>query len=138
VVGYALYCGTATGEYAERLDVQNTLTCTISNLNPGSTYYFVVTAYTAGQVESLPSNEVAYAVPGQLQISISPDNSTATLRFAVNPNWLWQLQASDNLVTWNTIFLTYPVVNTWVEVLDPMPTNRLCFFYRVAATPIPP
>lgn len=64
VSGYAIHYGTSGGNYTVRVDVGNTTTCTITNLNPGVTYFFVATAYTADGLESLPSNEVSYTVPG--------------------------------------------------------------------------
>jgi len=63
VSGYAIHYGTASGVYTVRVDVGNVTTCTITNLTPATTYYFVATAYTADGLESLPSNEVAYTVP---------------------------------------------------------------------------
>lgn len=63
VAGYAIHYGTASSNYTVRVDVGNATTCTITNLTPGATYYFVATAYTADGQESLPSNEVSYTVP---------------------------------------------------------------------------
>ncbi|HEY9171241.1 MAG TPA: fibronectin type III domain-containing protein, partial [Verrucomicrobiae bacterium] len=64
VAGYAIHYGTASGNYTVRVDVGNRTSVTLSNLAPGVTYYFVATAYAADGQESLPSNEVAYTVPG--------------------------------------------------------------------------
>lgn len=64
VSGYAIHYGTVSSNYHVRVAVGNATTCTITNLTPGVTYYFVATAYTADGQESLPSNEVAYTVPG--------------------------------------------------------------------------
>lgn len=64
VYGYAIHYGTASSNYTVRVDVGNQCTCTITNLTPGVTYYFVATAYTTDGQESLPSNEVSYTVPG--------------------------------------------------------------------------
>ena len=64
VSGYALHYGTASSNYTIRIDVGNATSCTITNLTPGVTYYFVATAYATDGQESLPSNEVAYTVPG--------------------------------------------------------------------------
>lgn len=49
--------------YTVRVDVGNRTSCTLTNLTPGVTYYFVATAYAADGQESLPSNEVSYTVP---------------------------------------------------------------------------
>lgn len=66
VAGYAIHYGEASGNWTVRVDVGNRTSCTISNLIPGATYYFVATAYAADGQESLPSNEVAYTVPGEV------------------------------------------------------------------------
>ena len=60
VVGYAVYCGTNSGSYQTRLDVGNQTNATVQVPANGATYFFVVTSYRVGGVESLPSNEVSY------------------------------------------------------------------------------
>lgn len=66
VQGYYLYHGPASGQYTNRVQVPAlpSPTCTISNLASGSLTFFVVTAFTAAGLESDPSNEVSYTVPG--------------------------------------------------------------------------
>lgn len=63
VVGYALYYGTSSGTYPNRVDVGSVTNATVSGLQEGVVYYFVATAYDAASLESLPSNEVSYSVP---------------------------------------------------------------------------
>jgi hypothetical protein len=70
VVGYELYYGTASGQYAESIDVGNTTSYTLSMLTPG-TRYFAVTAYKFGHHESGFSNEVSKEITGAA--SASPD-----------------------------------------------------------------
>jgi hypothetical protein len=65
VAGYAIHYGTTSSNYTVRVDVGNATSCTVTNLTSGITYYFVATAYAADGQESLPSNEVAYTVPGE-------------------------------------------------------------------------
>ncbi|MBI3851827.1 MAG: fibronectin type III domain-containing protein [Verrucomicrobia bacterium] len=72
VAGYALYYGTASGNYSQRLDVGNQTTATVTNLTPGERYYFVVTAYNILGLESEPSNEVAYDVPATVPTNEPP------------------------------------------------------------------
>jgi hypothetical protein len=62
-VGYRLHVGTSSGNYTQITDVGNLTTTILSNLLHASTYYCVVTAYNAANVESSPSNEVSYTVP---------------------------------------------------------------------------
>lgn len=76
VSGYRVYYGTSSGNYTTVIDVGNTTTATISNLTPGTTYYFVVTAYNASGVESTPSNETAATATGSPTVAIAtPGNS---------------------------------------------------------------
>src|ERR1700720_2558375 len=63
VVGYRLHSGTTSGVYTQTTEVGNALAVSVSNLVNGNTYFFVVTAYNAAQVESPASNEVSYLVP---------------------------------------------------------------------------
>lgn len=58
VAGYRVYVGTASGVYASPVDVGKVTTCTITGLQGGRVYYFVVSAYN--QVgEGTVSNEVS-------------------------------------------------------------------------------
>lgn len=61
--GYRLYYGTNSGVYRVSVDVGTNLTATIIGLTTGPTNYFIVTAYNAHGIESLPSEELAYSVP---------------------------------------------------------------------------
>jgi hypothetical protein len=61
VVGYKVYMGTASGVYGLPITVGNVTSYALNNL-PVATYYFVVTAYNASGIESLPSNEVSKSV----------------------------------------------------------------------------
>jgi hypothetical protein len=62
VKGYDLKWGTKTGVYATTLDVKNVTTASTPDLPPG-TYFFVVTAYNAAGLQSIPSNEVSTVIP---------------------------------------------------------------------------
>ena len=62
VVGYALYSGTNSGNYLTRTEVGTNLTASVEGLVEGR-WYFVVTAFTTNNIESLPSNEVNAEVP---------------------------------------------------------------------------
>jgi hypothetical protein len=63
VAGYRVYYGTTSGHYTTMISVGNSTTCTISNLEPGMTYYFAVTAYDTSGNESAYSQEIPYTVP---------------------------------------------------------------------------
>lgn len=57
-----MHYGNNSGNYTQAINVGKTTTATLSNLTQGSTHFVVVAAYTAAGLESLPSNEVAFAV----------------------------------------------------------------------------
>lgn len=63
VAGYRVYYGPTSHNYKTMLSAGNSTTATISNLNPGKTYYFAVTAYDTSGNESSFSLEIAYTVP---------------------------------------------------------------------------
>jgi hypothetical protein len=63
VVGYFLYYGTASGTYSSKINAGGNTTATATNLALGTTYFFAATAYDAVGDESVPSNEISYAVP---------------------------------------------------------------------------
>ena len=64
VASYTLRYGTTSGSYPTAMDVGNVLTATASNLVAGKRYFFVVTARNTSGLDSLPSNEVDYTLPG--------------------------------------------------------------------------
>ena len=63
VVGYNVYSGTASRTYANTVQAQNSTSITLSNLAPGTTYYFAATTYNVAGLESDYSAEASYTVP---------------------------------------------------------------------------
>jgi hypothetical protein len=61
--GYRLHFGTSSGNYTQTQDVGNATSGTVSSLTSGTTYYFAVTAYNAGGVDSPFSNQVSFKAP---------------------------------------------------------------------------
>lgn len=92
VVGYAVYYGTASGAYDSRLDVGTNTSATVTGLARGLTYFFVATAYDADGLESDPSNEVSFDVPGVADLAIS---------MSASPNWV---DSGSNVIF--TIYVT--------------------------------
>jgi hypothetical protein len=78
VAGYRLYCGTASGVYTQTLEVGNTTQTLVSNLVDGQTYFFAVTAYNSGGLESSPSNEVSYQLPPSIGTAATTTVPTPT------------------------------------------------------------
>ncbi|MGA2865253.1 MAG: MBG domain-containing protein [Verrucomicrobiota bacterium] len=69
VTGYNVYYGAASGNYTNVLSAGNTSEATVSNLVPGVTYYFAVTACNVLGMESDFSNEASYLVPPLLVVT---------------------------------------------------------------------
>ncbi len=63
VAGYRVYYGTTSGHYTTMISVGNNTSGTITNLEPGRTYYFTATAYDYNGNESAFSQEIPYTVP---------------------------------------------------------------------------
>ena len=64
VTGYRLYYGTSSGNFTNVVDAGNRTEYTVTGLNAGTSYYFVVTAYTGAGDESTFSNMASYTLPG--------------------------------------------------------------------------
>lgn len=81
VTGYMIHYGTASGTYSQSIDVGNTTSYTVSNLNDGKTYYFAATAYNRTGQKSVYSNEVSKGTPIQqyLLVISKPGNGAGTI-----------------------------------------------------------
>jgi hypothetical protein len=58
-----LYVGKVSGTYEKNYDAGPSTTFSLTNLTAGTTYFFVVTAYSTDGSESGFSNEISYMVP---------------------------------------------------------------------------
>ena len=130
VVGYMLHYGTVSGDYSFQVDAGSNTMATAATLQEGQTYFFTVTSYNAQQVESLPSSEISYLVPGILQISEGTSQNPIRIRFPVAPPQLQRLQASEDLANWKTIWQGTGVSNAWLELADPQARTNALRFYR--------
>jgi Fibronectin type III domain len=109
VAGYAIYYGTASQIYTDKISLGSATTVTVSNLVAGTTYYFAATAYDDAGLESPFSNEAVYTVPPD------PSNQPPLLNPALNSNGQFSfvvsgvagipyaVEASTNLVDWVTV-----------------------------------
>jgi hypothetical protein len=59
IAGYKVRYGTTPGNYPSVQDAGNATSATVNNLTPGTTYYFVVTAYSTTALESQNSTELS-------------------------------------------------------------------------------
>lgn len=62
VAGYIVHFGTRSGQYDQNMDVGKALRVTVSDLEPGKTYYFCAVAYDSYGFASEPSKEIAFTV----------------------------------------------------------------------------
>jgi hypothetical protein len=133
VAGHNIYYGTTSGNYANEITVGNATSVTISNLNYGSTYYFAATAYDAEGDESGFSNETQYIVPGILNLSAGQHpGDPPTIKFPVAPTHWYEVQASQDLISWTTIWQTSVATsNAWVQFSDPNAGSYKMRFYRL-------
>ena len=70
LAGYKVYQGTTAGSYGPAIYAGNSTTYIASNLQPGLTYYFAVTAHDTSGNESPPSDEVSrYMVDSSLDVT---------------------------------------------------------------------
>ena len=134
-VGYYVYYGASNGVSANKVDVGTNTLLTFSGLAPGSTYYFEATSYNAARVESIPTTQLAYVVPGGLIVTgLSANSAAITLQFAVAPSNTYELQVSSDLKSWSTLWtFTNQNSNGWVQYSDPFTNTTQARFYRLVS-----
>ena len=87
VTGYNIYSGTVSHSYTNLVNAGIATSVTISNLVPGTTYYFAATTYTLSGLESDYSLETAYTVPVSTNSgTILPPTLDAVKDIIVNEN----------------------------------------------------
>ena len=91
--GYKLHFGTSSRNYTTTIDVGAQTSYVVSNLQNGLTYYVAVTAYTGTGVESSPSDEVSYVVPGAGMCDFNNDGKTDILwrNTTTGANYVWYM-----------------------------------------------
>jgi hypothetical protein len=140
VTGYYFYYGTTSGVYTNKTDAGTNTAFTVNGLVPGTTYYFSATSHNASGMESgyvVP--EVSYVVPGipgMLLLTQDPASAAMRVRFPVAPTCAYRLQASSDLKTWSTVWLTpTQTTNGWLEYNEPCNKSFRARFYRLATLP---
>ena len=136
IAGYAIYSGSASFSFSTRLDVGTNTSVTISNLPAGSTNYFAVSAYNTSHVESAPSDQIVYIVPGG-GLQLVPTASTKssgfmTMQFPAMAGHRYEIQISTDLQTWTTVWQS-PIVtaNGPLGFKDHSPMTAASRFYRL-------
>jgi hypothetical protein len=105
VKGYKIYYGTASRDYNLFIDVGNTTTWTVADLNEGTTYYFAATAYNDSQpaAESTYSDEVSktfcsYAISPASQ-SFTASGGTGTVNVTTQTGCTWTSSSGTDWLT---------------------------------------
>lgn len=124
VAGYAIYYGTNSGSYSMRIDAGTNTTDSITNLTPGTEYYFSVTSYNAAGIESTPSNQIAVTAPTLLQLEMSNPTAGATLGFIALAGHWYQLQVTSDLKNWSNLWQSAVASQMiWTTYQDNFPGN---------------
>jgi hypothetical protein len=130
--GYKLYYGSQSGSYSLQTNVTTNTTATLCNLKEGGNYYFIVRAYSKSGMESPPSNEVGFVVPGLLILTPRTNSTPMRLSFPVAAGHWYDVQATTNLKTWTSIWQTgTSTSNNWVRYSDPQANVLPARFYRL-------
>jgi fibronectin type 3 domain-containing protein len=143
VAGYNVYSGEKSRTYTRIIDVGLQTSLPLTNLTPGVTYYFAVTAYDSNRLESPFSDEVFYTprvngtnasiIPFTLAVS---EGSTA-IQFTGFAGKVCRVVASSDLVQWEEIYTVTMTQNESIEYLDGESRSRSYRFYRIVATAAP-
>jgi hypothetical protein len=87
LAGYRLYVGEASRNYSTVLEAGNQNNREVTALQPGTTFYFAVTAYNSDGLESDFSEEISYTVPVENSppaVSSDAYNTTRNQTLTVN------------------------------------------------------
>ena len=135
VTGYILHYGGKSGTYTTSLDIGTNLSASVPGLKEGATNYFAVTSYNALRIESDPSNEVRYFVPGVVRLTKGKSGNLPELMFPVAPGRSYEVQATTDFVTWDSIYQTTATTNGWVDWMDTSASSHPRRFYRIHTIP---
>jgi hypothetical protein len=135
IAGYRLYLGLSSGTYATSLDVGATTNATLSNLTPGTTYFFAVTAYDTNNLESPFSGEINYTIPlvsnlAQLKISPGP-RGQIQITGTAPVGYTYSVLSSKDLKNWTIVGTVVADIGgsfLFLDTLSPVGTRN---FYRV-------
>jgi len=138
IAGYKVYVGSHSANYETFIDAGFATRQFIESLEFGRQYYFAVTAYDSNGMESAFSDEITYTVPVDgtnaclvpLRMTLTPSSPVA-ITFAGESARSYFVQASVDLVSWQTVVATMPSSNGTNQWLDVEAANFPKRFYRV-------
>ena len=126
--------GNVSGNYPVTNNVGQATNATALGLQPGGTYYFVVTAYNSSGLESSPSNEIVYQVPNTApNPQISMVGGSFNIKFPATSGKTYVVEYKNALTetTWTTL-TSFAGTNGLATVSD-SPPALASRFYRVGA-----
>jgi hypothetical protein len=132
VTGYRVYYGTASGVYTASVPVGASASVTLPGLSSGVTYFFAVTAISAGGLESDFSNEISYQramTEARLQIlGMTGGQLMLTVNGPVGHTY--DIEATADLQKWTIIGTGTVGADGSVAFTDPNAGNYPQRFYR--------
>jgi len=99
IVGYRLYYGTSSEDYQNTIEIRDSTSVTIPDLNQGNTYFFVMTAFNSASLESLPSEELSFRLNAPPTVSLSGIVDGAVLRVPADITLRASASDSDGAIT---------------------------------------
>jgi hypothetical protein len=137
VTGYIVYYGTESGRYGSSTNVGNQLQARVDGLETGRRYYFVVTAYNAEGLESVPSNEADAeipSVPSPGPIVIEQRGGSWAVRGQGVAGVTFRIEYRESLTggAWITLGTATADAAGSFDYVDVAGTNSASRFYRVA------
>jgi hypothetical protein len=143
VAGYNVYVGEKSRTYTRIVDVGLQTSLPLTNLNPGVTHYFAVTAYDSNRLESPFSDEVSYTprVDGtnasNIPLMLTLSEGGAVIHFAGVAGQVARIVASSDLDVWEEIYNVTLSQERLVEYIDHDFSAYSTRFYRVVAVAAP-
>jgi hypothetical protein len=141
IAGYAVYYGVSDSSATNRYDAGQTLSATITGLNPATAYFFYVVVYDPWGDESTPSNVLPYTTPPISSVQLrQPSSGVLNIQFQVPPgsNCLVEYTPSLSQPSWTLLASAVADMNGLVSVNDTIdPTVPARFYRGVLGTILP-